>query len=96
MSIFCGWREPAVGWITGIAVYIVVWWVTVFAVLPWGVRRAENPLPGTVESAPDNPRLGRKFLITTVVAAVLWLVIFALVQANIVDFRAWAKAVSVE
>jgi predicted secreted protein len=84
------------GWVTGIAVYIVIWWVAVFAVLPWGARRPENPLPGTVESAPDRPRLRLKFLITTGVAAVLWLVVYGLVQSDIIDFHEMAKAMAIQ
>ena len=33
-------------WIGSIFIYIVVWWVVLFAVLPWGVRRQENPGAG--------------------------------------------------
>jgi predicted secreted protein len=84
------------GWVTGIAVYVVVWWISLLGVLPWGVHRAENPLPGTVESAPDRPRLAFKFLVTTGVAAVLWLGIYALVQSDIVSFHDMAKAMDGE
>jgi predicted secreted protein len=84
------------GWVTGIAVYIVIWWVAVFAVLPWGARRSENPLTGTVESAPDQPRLKLKFLITTGVAALLWLIVYALVRSDIVDFHEMAKAMAIQ
>jgi len=83
------------GWVTGIAAYIVIWWISLFAVLPWGVRRAENPLPGTVESAPDKPRLGLKFLITTAVAAVLWLILEVLVESDVISFHDMAKAIAV-
>ena len=30
-------------WATGVMVYLVIWWTILFAVLPLGVRRAENP-----------------------------------------------------
>ncbi len=79
------------GWVTGIAVYILIWWVTIFTVLPFGVHRAKNPQAGTVESAPDNPRLLLKFAITTGIATVLWLILYALVQSDIISFRDMAK-----
>jgi predicted secreted protein len=79
------------GWVTGIAVYILIWWVTIFAVLPLGARRAEAPQAGTVESAPDNPRLLFKFAITTALAAVLWLIVYALVKSDVISFRDMAK-----
>jgi predicted secreted protein len=79
-------------WFTGIVVFILVWWITLFGVLPWGVRRAEEPIPGTVESAPDRPRLGLKFLVTTGVATIIWLGIFALIKSDLISFRDMANA----
>ena len=74
-------------WFTGIVVYVLTWWVVIFAVLPWGNRNAVNPEAGTVESAPDKPRLLMKFLVTSAISAVIWLVIFALVKSDIISFR---------
>ena len=79
------------GWATGIAVYILIWWVSLFTVLPFGALRAADPLPGTVESAPDNPRLLFKFAVTTCIATVLWLILYALVQSDIISFRDMAR-----
>ena len=56
------------GWATGIAVYIVIWFISLFTVLPIGARRSENPMPGTAESAPDDPRLKLKFSLATGIA----------------------------
>lgn len=56
------------------AVYFIIWWVTLFAVLPFGLRtqREENDVVlGTVESAPARFRIGRVILITTIAAAVV-------------------------
>lgn len=57
-----------------IAIYFVVWWVTLFAVLPWGVRpqaETRDVAPGTDPGAPARPWLMRKALATTVLAAVI-------------------------
>lgn len=66
----------------GIAIYFVVWWTTLFAVLPLGVRtqgEAGEVVPGTPASAPVAPRLLRICAINTIVAAVvfglIWLAI---------------------
>lgn len=75
------------GLFTGIAVYLVVWWIVLFTVLPWGVRPPDDPGPGHVQSAPANPRLRLKFAATTVLAAVVWTVIFVLVEIEIISFR---------
>ena len=79
------------GWVTGISVYVVVWWVVLFAVLPWGVRTPAQPEPGMANSAPERPRILLKFAATTLVAAVVWLIIYAVVQSELISFREMAK-----
>ncbi|PJB72983.1 MAG: DUF1467 domain-containing protein [Alphaproteobacteria bacterium CG_4_9_14_3_um_filter_47_13] len=71
---------------TAIIVYLLVWWVTFFAVLPWGNQPEGMPQPGHAPGAPANPRLGLKFLITCAIAAMIWGVIFILIKIDIIDF----------
>ncbi len=57
------------------AVYFVVWWMTLFAVLPFGLKtqaEAEEVVLGTVESAPARFRGGRVVLMTTIVSALIY------------------------
>lgn len=57
------------------AVYFIVWWLTLFAVLPFGLKtqaEANEVVPGSVESAPARFRGGRIVLITTLVSAVIY------------------------
>ena len=66
-----------------IAIFYTIWWVVLFAVLPFGVRShletgAEIP-PGTDAGAPVAPRIGVKLLATTAVTAVLFAAIYAFV-----------------
>ncbi len=79
------------GWVTGVFVYIVVWWVVLFAVLPWGVRTPDNPELGMASSAPIEPRILRKFIATSIVAFLVWLVIYAIGQSGLVSFRDMVK-----
>jgi predicted secreted protein len=68
---------------TGLAVYFLMWWITLFAVLPWGVRSQEESgaiSPGTDPGAPTLARLGRKLLWTTFVAAILFGVFYGLYE----------------
>jgi predicted secreted protein len=74
-------------WMTGILVYIIIWWLVLFVTLPFGISPQENPEPGTVPSAPAKPRLGLKAGITTVAAAVLWGIFYYVVQADLISFR---------
>ena len=58
---------------TAIAIYFLIWWVVLFAVLPFGVRaQGEDRAAGTDPGAPIIPQLGAKLIWTTVVAAVIW------------------------
>lgn len=61
--------------VTHIAIYIVIWWVVLFAVLPFGVRsqlEADDIVEGTEPGAPVRSHLWLKFLATTLIAALLW------------------------
>jgi len=59
---------------TYIAIYFIVWWTVIFAVLPFGVRSQHEDgavEDGTEPGAPSRPLLLRKALVTTVIAAVI-------------------------
>ena len=75
------------GWLTGIVVYILVWWVTLFAVLPLWVRPSDPDDPGYAAGAPQRPRLGLKLALTTAVAALIWLGIYIVVKEPWFSFR---------
>jgi predicted secreted protein len=75
------------GWLTGIVVYVLAWWVTLFAVLPLWVTPADPDDPGHAAGAPQRPRMLLKLTITTVVSAVIWLGIYALIQSQLISFR---------
>ena len=65
--------------LTGLAVYFIIWWITLFAILPIGVRTQADEgdiTLGTTESAPLQARLGRKLLLTSLVASVIFAVYF--------------------
>ncbi|WP_428660921.1 DUF1467 family protein [Reyranella sp.] len=74
-------------WATGLMVYVVIWWTVLFAVLPLGVKRVENPGRGQERGSPERPQLLRKAVITTIVAAVLWIGFFVLHQSDFFSFR---------
>ena len=74
--------------VTAIALYIVIWWIALFAVLPIGTRPVAEPDAVTGwRGVPERPRMGRKVVITTIVAAVIWLLIYAVITSGWVSFR---------
>jgi predicted secreted protein len=58
---------------TAIAIYFLIWWVVLFAVLPWGVRaQGEESPAGTDPGAPRVPHLKAKLLWTTALSAAIF------------------------
>jgi predicted secreted protein len=60
---------------TAAAMFFLIWWVVLFAVLPWGVRSQHEGgevTPGTDPGAPVVPKLGRKLIWTTLVTCVVF------------------------
>jgi predicted secreted protein len=68
-----------VSWATIAAIYFIIWWMVLFAVLPWGVRsqgESGEVAPGTDPGAPTVPALGRKIVWTTLVSTALFGVLY--------------------
>lgn len=73
---------------TAIAMYVVIWWIVLFAVLPFGVKPTEAPGgKGQMTGAPEKPMMGKKVIWTSIVAAVVWLIIFAIVHSDLLPVR---------
>jgi len=62
-------------WTSILAIYLLFWTLSLFLVLPFGVRTAEEegvkPQPGHAESAPHRFNFGRAALRATILSAVL-------------------------
>ena len=73
--------------LVALGIYVFIWWITLFAVLPFGVRTQHEEgivVPGTPESAPAQPHILRAFLITTAVATVVWLLVYAVITYKLI------------
>ena len=74
-------------WLTAVVVYLLIWWVVLFAVLPFGVEHEENPGAGHDPGAPKRPRLVAKVLATTAISAVIWLIAIWVIRSPWISFR---------
>lgn len=76
----------AVGPLTLIAIYIIIWWVVLFIVLPLGMNQGpqERPTDGADWGAPAQPNLKKKFLTTTWIAAIVWIVVILVIQFQLI------------
>lgn len=77
------------GWISGLAVYFIIWWVVIFAVLPWGVQSPgrDDFIAGQEPGAPRKPRLLMKLAATTLVTAVIWVIVYLIIEYGGVSLR---------
>ena len=60
---------------TSLAIFFIIWWVVLFAVLPWGIRsqaEAGEVVPGSDPGAPALPKLKSKLVWTTLVAGIVF------------------------
>ncbi|HYF23449.1 MAG TPA: DUF1467 family protein [Caulobacteraceae bacterium] len=79
------------GPVTIFAIYIVCWWVVLFAVLPLGMQShheaGTHPNDGGDPGAPVNPNLKRKLITTTWVSAILWAAVMAVVLTGVLPIE---------
>jgi predicted secreted protein len=71
-----------------ISLYVVIWWIVLFAMLPIGVRtQAEEGevSPGTAESAPHLPMLLPKMVATTVVSSVIFAIVYVIIVHHLIS-----------
>lgn len=77
------------GWITGFAIYAIIWWLVIFMVLPWGVRRIEPKDLGLGEDAgaPQKPNMLMKLAVTTVLSGVIFGLVYLVIVSGVISFR---------
>ncbi len=71
-----------------LATYFICWWLALFMVLPWGVRTQEEEgdiVPGSPESAPQNPHIFKNFIATTIVLASFFGLVYLAYSNDIVN-----------
>jgi predicted secreted protein len=70
-----------------IAVYVFVWWIMLFVVLPFGVRTQHEEgsvVPGTPESAPAKQHMLRVFLINSVLSTVVYVIVYLIITNGLI------------
>ncbi len=78
--------------ITGsIIVYVMIWWIIFFSVLPIGIQSNKEVFREKIEGidpgAPKNPNIVKKFFITTLITTVIFSVIYYLTKAELLNLR---------
>jgi len=72
-------------------VFISIWWIVFFSILPIGIKpqnaKFSDVIHGNDRGAPKNPNIAKKFLITTLITSIIFLVIYYLVSQNYLNLR---------
>tara|TARA_A100000164_G_C21403515_1_gene538783 strand:- start:187 stop:432 length:246 start_codon:yes stop_codon:yes gene_type:complete len=74
---------------TGLAiVYIIIWWIVFFTILPIDVNRNRKFLiPANDRGAPENPKMLKKFVYCTVITSFIFLIIYILIKYEYINLR---------
>ena len=79
---------------TAIAIYFLIWWLMLFAVLPWGVRsqgeardEGGEVVSGSDLGAPTIPRIWWKLLWTTVLSGLVFAILYVVYTNKLISFE---------
>lgn len=70
-----------------LAIYLICWWLVLFTVLPLGIRSQQEEgevVEGSEAGAPHQPRIWRKLLITTIVATIIFAIIYVIIAYRLI------------
>ena len=73
--------------VSAFVVFVVIWWLVLFMVLPFGVRRVETPEDGHDHGAPVHPMLWRKAAATTAISVVLFAAVYAIIEFELISLQ---------
>ena len=75
------------GFFLGLVFYIRLWWWVVLMSLSFGGRPVDVPESGHATSAPAKPMRWRKMAASTAIAAVLFIVVYLIIDSGVISFR---------
>ena len=74
-----------------IIIYVMIWWIVFFSVLPIGIQSNKETFKDNIEGidpgAPKNPKIAKKFLITTIITSILFIMIYYVVINGFFNLR---------
>ena len=75
--------------VTGFAIiYIIIWWIVFFAILPIDVNRHKPiKINGEDPGSPENPKMLKKFIYCTSITTVIFMIIYLLIKYEYLNLR---------
>ena len=71
--------------VSGLVVFILLWWWVFLMSLPFGIKTPEQVENGHATSAPEQPMLRRKVSISTAIALILLVIIYWIIDTGLVS-----------
>ena len=71
--------------VSGIVVYILLWWWVFLMTLPFGVKAPKNIEAGHATSAPERPLIWRKVGVVTIIAAILFIIVYWVIDSGTIS-----------
>jgi|TARA_B110001452_G_scaffold11812_1_gene9711 predicted secreted protein len=74
---------------TGLAIiYIIIWWIIFFAILPIDVNREKSvKIDGEDVGSPENPKILKKFIYCTGITSIIFVIIYLLMKYEYLNLR---------
>ena len=75
--------------ITGsLIIFVLIWWIIFFSLLPIDVdRKHKESVEGVDKGSPENPKIIKKIIYTTIIASFIFIGIFILVKYDYFNLR---------
>ena len=75
--------------ITGsLIIFVLIWWIVFFSLLPIDVdRKHKKMVEGVDKGSPENPKIIKKIIYTTVITLIIFIGIFMLVKYDYLNLR---------
>ncbi len=69
-------------------IYVLIWWIVFFALLPIDVNREKKQnIIGIDAGAPENPKIIKKFVYSTLITSIIFIIMFFLVKYEYLYIR---------
>ena len=75
--------------ITGsLIIFVLIWWIIFFSLLPIDVdRKHKEMVQGVDKGSPENPKIIKKIIYTTIITSIIFIGIFMLVKYDYLNLR---------
>jgi predicted secreted protein len=81
-------RDGGIGIVNGVVVFLLIWWVLLFTMLPIGITSQEEAgdvVAGSEPGAPMRPNLAKKLWWTTAITSAIWIAYFFLMHSGVLE-----------